>query len=377
MIMVNNKSEPRPKRQYIKKTLITQDELWKLIVPILWAPLIRFCLEDWVDKIDFSRNPVFLDKELKRLMPRGKAKNRAVDVLMRVYLKNGETKKFLLHLEIQAYFDILFGKRIFQYYYRISDYFQEDIETVVILIDEDPNYRPTAFHHVFGQTEVYFKYRLFKLLDNPPPYFGKEDNPFSIVLEVAWYALKQNKLKNDEDLMALKFRLIKRLKEQKIEEKVIYALLDFINIYLPFYNSEKGSTFEQNIESLVFNDNNDMEATTIRELYIQRVKEQELKLTKEIKRIKAIHEVERQEEARMRQEEARMRQEEARMRQEEARMRQEEARMRQEEAHKRQEAENKLKTAILSCFTQGFSAEKIAEMFAQPLVFVQQIIDNK
>jgi hypothetical protein len=361
--MVNNKSKTRPKRTYIKKTLVTQDELWKMIVPILWAPLIHFCMEDWVDKIDFSKKPVFLDKELKRLMPRGKAKNRAVDVLMRVYLKNGETKKFLLHLEIQAYFDIFFGRRIFQYYYRISDYFQEDIETVVILIDEDPNYRPTAFHHTFGQTEVYFKYRLFKLLDNPPPYFGKADNPFSIVLEVAWYALKQNKLRNDADLMALKFGLVKRLKEHKIEANVIYALLDFINIYLPFYNSEKASTFEQNIESLVFNDNNDMEATTIRELYIQRAKEQELKLTKEIKRIKAVRQEERQEEARMRQEEARMRQEEARMRQEEARM--------------RQEAEDKLKVAILSCYNQGFSADKIAIMFSQPLNFIQQIISNK
>jgi hypothetical protein len=375
--MVNNKSEPRVKRPYIKKTLITQDELWKLIVPVLWAPLIRFCLEDWVDKIDFSRQPMFLDKELKRLMPRGKAKNRAVDVLMRVYLKTGETKKFLLHLEIQAYFDKLFGHRVYQYHYRISDYFQEDIETLVIMIDEDPNYRPSFYHHIHGQTEIYFKYRLFKLLDNPPPYLGKEDNPFSIVLEVAWYALKQNKLKNDNDLLALKFRLIKRLKEQKVENKVIYALLDFINIYLPFYNSEKGSTFEQNIESLVFNDNNDMEATTIRELYIQRAKEQESKLTKEIKRIKAIREVERQEEARMRQEEARMRQEEARMRQEETRMRQEETRMRQEEARKRQEAENRLKTAILNFYNQGFSVDKIAEMFAQPLEFIQQIIINK
>jgi hypothetical protein len=349
--MVNNTLGSFKKRSYIKKTLITQDELWKLIVPILWASLIRFYLEEWVDEIDFTKQPVFLDKELKRLMPRGRAKNRTVDVLMRVYLKNGTTKKFLLHIEIQGYFDPQFGQRIFQYFYRISDAFQEPIETLVIMIDEDPDYRPCEFRQVFGQTSVHFQFRMFKLLDNPPPYLGKEDNPFSIALEVAWYALKQNKLKNDDDLMALKYRLIKRLKEQKIEKEVIYALLDFINIYLPFYNSEKGSTFEQNIESLVFKDDI-MEATTIRELYIQRVREHDRKIAdKEIKIIRKARE-------------------------EEARMRQEEARMRQEEARMRQEAENSLKVAILSCYNQGFSVEKVAEVFSQPLEFVRQIINQ-
>jgi hypothetical protein len=339
--MVNNALKEPKKRPYVKKTLITQDELWKLIIPTIWSPLIHFCMEDWVDKIDFSRKPIFLDKELKRLQPLGKSKNRAVDVLMRVFMKDGAGKKFLLHLEIQAYFDKHFPYRVYQYHYRISDNFQEPIETLVILIDEDPHYRPNHFSQVFGQTELHFKFRLFKLLDNPPPYLGKENNPFSIVLEVAWYALKQNKLKSDEDLMALKYHLIKRLKEQNIENKVIYALLDFINIYLPFKNSEKAHTFEQNIESLVFKDI-DMEATTIRDLYIKRVREQEQKFAqKEIDSIK-----------------------------------QEEARKRQEEARMRQEAEKKMVAAIINCSKQGLSAEQIANLLLQPLDVINEVIKN-
>ena len=86
-----NKTQKATKRAYRRKTLVTQDELWKLIVPQLWNPLVHFFLEDWVDKIDFTKKPVFLDKELKRLQPRGKSKNRVVDILMRLYLKNGET----------------------------------------------------------------------------------------------------------------------------------------------------------------------------------------------------------------------------------------------------------------------------------------------
>ena len=81
----NDKAAKRP---YVKKTLRTQDELWKAIIPALWAPFILFCLEDWADKIDFTHKPDFLDKELKRLMLRAKSKNRTVDFLMRLYLKD-------------------------------------------------------------------------------------------------------------------------------------------------------------------------------------------------------------------------------------------------------------------------------------------------
>jgi hypothetical protein len=344
----------RKKRKYNKKRLLTTDELWKIIIPTLWAPFLRFCMEDWVDRIDFTREPDFLDKELKRLMPRGKAKNRVADVLMRVYLKNGESKIFLLHIEVQGYFDPNFERRLYQYYYRISDFLQEPIETLAILIDDDPEYRPQEYRQVLGQTELSLKFRMFKLLDNPPPYLGKDDNPFSVVFEVAWYGIEQNMLTDDDDLMTLKFRLIKRLLENKTEDHVIYALLDFINIYLPFENSKKEAIFDRKIDLLIEKDH-DMEATTIRELYIKRVHEKELKITQKLN--KAI----------------KLQQEEARMRQEEARMRQEEARMRQEEAQKHKE---QLKTIVQSLYNQGNSVEKIAAIMSVSVESVQLIINN-
>ena len=55
--MENTTTTPRKKRTYVKKRILTKDELWKSIVPILWVPFLHFCLEDWVDKIDFTREP--------------------------------------------------------------------------------------------------------------------------------------------------------------------------------------------------------------------------------------------------------------------------------------------------------------------------------
>ncbi len=350
-----------PKRLYIPKRLRTQDELWKAIIPLLWMPFMRFCMEDWADKIDFTKKPEYLDKELKRLKLKAKSKSRSVDFLIRVHLIDGTTKTFLLHIEVQGYRDPYFTQRVYQYYYRIGDLLQEPVETLVIMIDEDADFRPNDYHQIFGQTEIYFRFRMFKLLDNPPPYLGKEDNPFSVVFETAWYALKQNKLKNDDDLKALKFNLIKRLKQQNVDAETIYAVFDFINIYLPFANSEKEPTFELEIDSLI-DKNNNMEPITMRQIRERVVLERSLEPLKKEQRLHKLTEMKWQKEAEMRQKEAEMQQKEAEMR--------------QEEAQKRQEAESGLTALSLQLHNQGTSVEKIAEMMGRPVEFVQEIIDS-
>ena len=283
---------------------------------------------------------------------------------MRVYMIDGTTKSFLLHIEVQGYDDPEFRQRIFQYYYRIGDLLREDIETLVIMIDDYPDWRPNEYIKEFGQTKVHFTFRMFKLLDNPPPYIGKEDNPFSVVFEVAWYALKKKMLKNDDDLKALKFHLIKRLLENGIDAPTIYDVLDFINIYLPFKNKEKEFTFDLEIESIIDKEK-DMEALTISDIRHRILKEDIQKANRAAQKL----------EKRMLEGE-RMRQEEAQMRQEEARMRQEEARMRQEEARMRQAAELKLEMLIRKLHSQGMSVESIAELMYQPAAFVQDILDK-
>ena len=340
----------REKRIYLKKRLLSQDELWKLIIPLLWEDFIQFFLPEWTDEIDFSHKPDFLDKDLKRLMPKGKSKNRTVDILMRVYLKNGEHKTFLLHIEVQAYFDPFFSRRVFQYFYRISDYLQEPIETLAIMIDEDPNYRPNEYFQQFGRTKVHFIYPLFKLLDNPPPY--PEGNIFSIPLEVAWHALKQNKLKTDDDLEKLKFRLIKKLVEKKVEEEKIYALLDFINIYLPFENPEKAINFTQNIDELIFKDNN-MEAITIREYLIKKIEAQAERKVKKAEN-------------------------QAKQAENQAKQAENQAKQAENQAN---ELKKQQETAVLNLHAKGFSTEDIADILSKPLPFVIEVLkkhfDNK
>ena len=192
-------------------------------------------------------------------------------------------------------------------------------------------YRPNEYIQQFGQTKVHFIYPLFKLLDNPPPY--PEGNIFSIPLEVAWHALKQNRLKTDDDLEKLKFRLIKRLVEKQVEEEKIYALLDFINIYLPFENPGKAINFTQNIDDLIFKDSN-MEAITIREYLIKKIEAQaERKVNKAENQAK-------------------------------------QAENQANELKKQQE------TAVLNLHAKGFATEDIADILSKPLPFVIEVLEK-
>jgi hypothetical protein len=68
-----------------------------------------------------EKGVVFLDKELSELFPELEKQggNRFVDMLVKVFLKNGNEEWILVHIEIQGGSDKNFAERMFQYWYRI------------------------------------------------------------------------------------------------------------------------------------------------------------------------------------------------------------------------------------------------------------------
>jgi hypothetical protein len=117
------------------------------------------------------------------------------------------------------------------------------------------------------------------------------------------------------------------------------------SIYLPFANSKKELTFDREIESIIDNDN-DMEALTIRQLYDRKIREDGDKLyKKEVRRHKKT----------------------------ESRMYEIEH-LRQEEARKQQE---KLAISVVKLHKQGFSPESIADVLLESLTTVQEIINRQ
>ncbi len=70
---------------------------------------------------EFMLGYEFLDKELQKLIRESITKERRVDKLVKVWLKNGETAVLYIHIEVQAQYDSEFKERMFIYHYRLYD----------------------------------------------------------------------------------------------------------------------------------------------------------------------------------------------------------------------------------------------------------------
>jgi hypothetical protein len=71
--------------------------------------------------INWSRKPVFLDKELAKLGPRHLRGKRLADKLAKVWRKTGKPLFVVLHSEIQGQVSAGFNERMYVYNYRIKD----------------------------------------------------------------------------------------------------------------------------------------------------------------------------------------------------------------------------------------------------------------
>lgn len=108
---------------------------------------VRFPLA-YVD-IDWTRGFEMLDKELQKIVPEAEQGRRYVDKLVKVWLKNGEERWMLLHIEVQTWREGGFSKRMYEYNCRIFIRFDREVISLAILADDDPNWRPDRYE--FGR----------------------------------------------------------------------------------------------------------------------------------------------------------------------------------------------------------------------------------
>src|SRR5690606_18807616 len=101
--------------------------------------------------IDWTHAPVFLDKELQRLMRSTKRGRMHVDKLVQLQ-KAGEAKiLILIHTEIQATLEADFQLRMFRYHVRLHEKYPDHaITTLAVLTHckEGPNHQVYAYSNM-------------------------------------------------------------------------------------------------------------------------------------------------------------------------------------------------------------------------------------
>ena len=233
------------------------DKLWKGIIEDLFDDFLHFYFPDLVSLIDFSKPFEFLDQELALLFPEAENKNRAADKLVKVYFLNGDEAWFLSHIEVQGYHDDTFQKRMYISHYRITDRYNKKVVALAIYTDKNKYFKPNIYESHFHGTEIKYKFRTYKVLEQDKNILEKSDNPFALVVLAVLSALEKGTAKDDE-IMTIKRNLVRLLFERNYKKNTIIKLFRFINYYIRFENSKNYSIFAKDIQSTFLNQKKNM-----------------------------------------------------------------------------------------------------------------------
>ncbi len=214
------------------------DSAWKKVIKQLFKDFLEFFFTDIHNVIDFSKEIIFLDKELKEIDPDSILGDRVADVLVKVHLKDGSTSYIciIIHIEVQGEPRSNFMERMFIYFYRAFDKEKKEkvpVMSVAVLTDDNKNYRPDEFRiNLFG-FELYMKIPIVKIID----YRLKEEliekletskNPMALVVKAQ---LKSHEVKHADGNR--KFEVTKELIRQCYKHRYhrddVHVILNFFD----------------------------------------------------------------------------------------------------------------------------------------------------
>lgn len=213
---------------------IDYDTHWKEIITHLFEDFIAFFLPGAFPLIDFNKRVEFLEQELHKIVADNTKKGKTVnDKLVKVFLKNGEEKWILIHIEVQSTFETIFSERMFVYFYRIFDKYSKKITALAIHTSEQVPKQSGKYKYDFLQTKLTYEYNTYLVKNATEEKLLKSNNPFALAILATKY-LHQSKEDVDKRFH-FKMKLVRLAKEKKFSNKYIINLLKFIDfiLYLP------------------------------------------------------------------------------------------------------------------------------------------------
>ncbi len=218
-----------------------QDSSWRKILDKLLPEFLAFFFPEIHQAIDFEKGFEFLDKELQKILPQeDDTGKRVVDKLVKVFLRDGSEKWLLIHIEIQGYHESNFSKRVFHCYYRIYDRFGEELISVALLTDEDPEFRENVYKISRLGFRLHFEFPAVKLLDYREKWdeLERDPNPFAIATRAFLKTIETRG--SDQERYQWKKHFLLELYRKGMSRETILALYEFIGVImaLPYAKDE-------------------------------------------------------------------------------------------------------------------------------------------
>jgi hypothetical protein len=205
------------------------DSPWKEALDRYFEPFLAFFFPEAHADIDWSRGCEMLDKELQKIVRTAEQGRRVVDKLVKVWLKNGEERWLLIHVEVQTGRERGFARRMYVYNYRIFDRYDQEVISLAVLADDDLDWRPSRYGYGRWGFRTSTEFPVVKLLDYAPHWQALEadPNPFAVVVLAHLKALETRRAPADRQ--AWKVRLVRGLYERGLATEDVRQLFRFID----------------------------------------------------------------------------------------------------------------------------------------------------
>lgn len=205
------------------------DSPWKEALDCYFQLFLALLFPQVHADIDWTRGFELLDKELQKITRAAKHGRRTVDKLVKVWLKNGAEKWLLIHVEIQARKERGFAKRVYVYNYRLFDRYDQEVISLVVLADDNPNWRPSHYGYGRWGFRTDLRFPVVKLLDYAAQAAALETDPNPFAIVVLAYLKTLETRNNPTARHAWKVRLVRGLYERGMRTEDVRNLFRFID----------------------------------------------------------------------------------------------------------------------------------------------------
>ena len=199
------------------------DAAWKSILEAFEVEVVEILFPEIYDKISWEKGTESLDKELleiqKEIFHQDASEKIISDKIIKVYLKDNESKILFIHVEVQSYSseNNSFGERMFRYFYRIWDKFRyknndtSEIVAAAIYTYKGDRGKDTKYvYKPLDLKEDILTYN-FRIIDVEKIDLSRinENNPLKLVFKMAKELLKLGA--SDKEVYEAKIKLASEL----------------------------------------------------------------------------------------------------------------------------------------------------------------------
>jgi hypothetical protein len=217
------------------------DTFWKEMLDFI-EPVTLFFLPQLHREVDWSQDYRALEQELRGLGAKGKMKR--TDKLFRFKLRDGTERYVLFHIEVEAYPNSNFPRRIYEYHSFLNLKHQFiPITILVIFVGKKPSKAWDTYETNHFGTRTLLSYPTFCVDEQEETALINNPNPIALVVLANLYVIRS---KEDIRLRTtLKRKLLSILLDRKIDRSEFKKLINFaLNfIRLPEENDNEVSNF--------------------------------------------------------------------------------------------------------------------------------------